>query len=58
MYVNNIWGIFFCIYLPLILTIYGAYKTGIEEGKRSYRKHKKVSDYKNERRYRARNFNK
>lgn len=34
MYVENIWGIFFCMYIPMVLTIYGAYKAGIEEGKR------------------------
>lgn len=34
MYVENIWGIFFCMYLPILLTIYGAYKAGIEDGKR------------------------
>lgn len=34
MYVENIWGIFFCMYIPMVFTIYGAYKAGIEEGKR------------------------
>lgn len=34
MYVENIWGIFFCMYIPMILIIYGAYKAGIEDGKR------------------------
>lgn len=51
MCVSNMWGIFFCMYLPLLLTIYGAYKIGFEEG-RKYRKHKKVGDYKNGGRYR------
>lgn len=34
MYIENIWGIFFCMYISMILTIYGTYKAGIEEGKR------------------------
>lgn len=41
MYVENIWGIFFCMYLPILLTIYGAYKAGIEEGKRKILKRNK-----------------
>lgn len=36
MYVTNIWGILFCIYFPTLLVVYGAYKAGIEEGKKRY----------------------
>ena len=41
MYVENIWGIFFCMYIPILLMIYGAYKAGIEEGKRKALKRNK-----------------
>ena len=34
MYITNIWGIWFCLMLPAILTVLGVYLEGIEEGKR------------------------
>lgn len=37
MYVENIWGVFFCMYLPMLMAIHGAYRAGIEEGKRKKR---------------------
>lgn len=59
MYIENIWGVMFCIYIPTLLIIYGAYEAGIKEGKRRYKKHKKAGDYKNGGKYRrTKNFNK
>lgn len=61
MYITNIWGIFFCFYLPVLITIYIAYEVGYEEAKRKYhnkKRRRKVGDYKNGRRDRTRGFNK
>lgn len=52
MYVTNVWGIFFCFYFPTLLAVYGAYRAGIEDGKRKYKKHKKAGGYKDGRKYR------
>lgn len=56
MYIENIWGVFFCMYLPMFMAIYGAYRTGIEEGKRRYKKHKKAGDYKKWKKGQSRKF--
>lgn len=34
MYITNIWGIFFMIYMPMIISIALAYLEGKEEGKK------------------------
>lgn len=34
MYITNIWGIFFTIYIPIIISIVLTYLVGKEEGKK------------------------
>ena len=44
--------IIFCIYIPTLIALYGAYQAEIEEEKRKYKKHKKAGGYKNGRKHR------
>lgn len=37
MYISNIWGIFFCCYLPMILIMFATYTAGYETARRRYR---------------------
>lgn len=34
MIINNIWGMFFCIILPLVISIVLVHIEGVEEGKK------------------------
>lgn len=34
MYIENIWGVFFCMYLPIVIVTILAYLVGREEGRR------------------------
>ena len=36
MIITNYWGVFFSFVVPIILMIYGAYITGLEEGRKQY----------------------
>lgn len=52
MYVENIWGIFFCMYIPMVIVTILAYLEGREEGKRygktnrlQYRKNNSRGNY-------------
>lgn len=46
MYIENIWGVFFCMYLPLVIVTILAYLVGREEGRR-YERTNKVQHRKN-----------
>lgn len=41
MHIVNVWGMFFCFALPLIISIYLVYLEGIEEGKERIIKNKR-----------------
>lgn len=36
MYITNIWGIFFCFVLPVIISMFLIYFEGVEEGRKEY----------------------
>lgn len=45
MYIANIWGIFFCFYLPVLITIYLAYEAGYADAKKKYQKRNHKRQY-------------
>lgn len=48
MYITNIWGIFFCFYLPVLITIYIAYEAGYADAKNKYQRRRYKRQYSKE----------
>ena len=38
--ITNIWGIFFCMVVQIVLMIFGAYISGLEEGRMRHARNK------------------